>query len=180
MNIANVAFDKEIEHIEEIRNSVDEMVDYLSICAFESDQFTLMQFVEDEKTFEFKIKVAYDEKINVTISSVGIMQALFRFSINPKLKIEIFENSKFKESLKRIIMMEEDFVDVERFYAIELFSQLCFEDKISEILSQDKDLCNKISSFANRTDLTYNKLRRSSQQFDWILNELKIETLKID
>ena len=100
-----------------------------------------------DKSFYFTgVKAVVDifnKKIHVSITS--ILLVLYKISINGKRKREIFEKQGFNDALINIIHKGND---VEKHYALELLTQLCFDNIVFKLVQEDKELYKYIQSLS--------------------------------
>jgi hypothetical protein len=91
------------------------------------------------------------DKKNSKISTHAILNSLYKLALNDKLKLKLFYNTSFKESLKESLPKLNQF---ELKYSLAIIAQLTFNDKICKDLKKDKQLLefikNTISDAKNK------------------------------
>jgi len=187
MAIANIADDKEIEEIEEIQSSIVTFVGFVNQNANEiisgHEQRTPTQFRDEDdensqKSVIYNVCYCMDWVNNCTVSLTGSLMAIYRLSINPKLKWNIWTIVNFKESLKTILRLGND---IEKLYSIQVLGQLAFDEKILNDMKSDKkfvDLIKEIAE-ADSSVVQIEKLKKIAKQMAWSFQESKEQETKM-
>ena len=93
---------------------------------------------------------------------------LYKISINGKRKREIFEKQGFNHALINIIYQGND---VEKQYALELLTQLCFDNNVFKLVQEDKELYKYIQNLSTSRDVKFKKLTYTCNQFLWLFKQ---------
>ena len=112
----------------------------------------LYEFLEDEDNF----------------SIYECLLALYKFSINDKFKISLYETFQLKPILVKVIT-HGNFCEKE--HSFRLLNQLCFMEKISADVGNDIELMNTMKEIIGNKDTTNQRLIKYVKNIQWIINE---------
>ena len=138
--IINIADDEQLENVAEIENVKKTIISQLEKTTQEMSQNLLNRNI---KKINFK-----GEKINCNIHCIilenksilsifVILKALYKLTINEKMKKNLFYETSLMTNLKLILLKGNYF---EIYYVMEILAQLAFDKKIAESLAKDSEL----------------------------------------
>jgi hypothetical protein len=170
--ITNICDDKEIETIDEFNSVVLKYANFLKTTAidFKNNNFkreTRLLNINGEgvnvQTHTFPI-----DKVQTALGTV--FKALYKLSINEKIKNSIYYDHKIKDDLKVIMLKGNEY---ETMFSLDLFIQMTFNQKIAEDLAKDQE----ILTFIN-TENKNEKIKKKIESLKWNLSkkEVKIES----
>jgi hypothetical protein len=173
MIAANIAYDHEIETYSDMLLALDRFVnDSITCIEIIGTQVREQQFTDEDdpekKTHSFAVTYILDEQTHVTVSLTGLLLALYRFSVNAKIKWDLYNRPNLKEAIKRAV---HEGSDIEKQHAIQLLAQLSFDEKVNADLRKDRDLYDDVKFMAEDSNLLFKKLKKSSEQLVWILSD---------
>jgi hypothetical protein len=186
MMSSNVAFDKDIETYSDMIKALDKFIEMTiqSVEEYGKAGFSTQQFMNDDsnekKILTYEVGCILDEENNATISTTGLLLTLYRFSVNSKLRKEIFSKQKLRECLKDLLINKG--IVIEKQYVLRVYAQLSFDEEINKELSQDKELIDYLDKVNNNPNLELKQLKKSAEQLSWILkdaNKTKTHLAKI-
>lgn len=172
--IANIAFDNDLEKIIEINLIIDKFTNLMSNCINQPDGRLKQQF-KDEFTELEEYNVLY-KTLNETqeISAItGILFCLYRLSINEKIKLKIFKSANFMTSIRNLIFTG---IEVEKQYALQLLSQLAFNNQVNGEINSDQQLIKYVRELVEKNEFSYKKLQKTCVEFLWILQNNTTKT----
>ena len=174
MAIANIADDNEIEEITEIQSSLDTFIGLTNQAANDLqngfEKRIKQQFTDDDDSRVLDCDVAYvlDQTNNASVTVTGILLAIYRLSINPKSKLNIYNKTNFQPSLKTFLTLGNE---IEKLYAIQVLAQLMFDSSVLADILQDKAIVNMIANLANDSTIQIEKLKKIANQMVWSFEE---------
>ena len=177
MIISNIAYDKQIESYTEVQDSIDDFVGMTCDCIENYYQISKLEFIDDETQVkqEFDVLFVKDFANNASISITGLLISLFRLAVNDKIKLSIYQKPGFVDSLKKLI---KERTDVEKDYALQLLTQLSFDNNVRSSLSKDVEFIQHIQKLLTIKMFEYKKLAKTCENFLWVLKQKNAE--KID
>lgn len=177
MIISNIAYDKQIESYTEVHDSIDDFVGMTCDCIENYYQISKLEFIDDETQVkqEFDVLFVKDFANNASISITGLLISLFRLAVNDKIKLSIYQKPGFVDSLKRLI---KERTDIEKEYALQLLTQLSFDNNVRSSLSKDVEFIQHIQKLLTIKMFEYKKLAKTCENFLWVLKQKNAE--KID
>jgi hypothetical protein len=176
MAIANIADDKEIEELSEIQSSIDTFVGLANTCANDLkngiEQRTKQQFTDDDdhRVLVFNVLYVLDTNVNATIAITGTLLAIYRLSINPKSKLNVYNKVNFKESLKIFMSLGNE---IEKLYALQIIAQLIFDNQVLNDMIKDEEICSIIKQISENSSIQLEKLKTIAKQIIWSIEENK-------
>lgn len=175
MAIANIADDNEIEEITEIHQSIDTFVGLANQAADDikngCEMITRQQFTDDDdnhKIMAFDVTCVLDKTNNATISVTGILLAIYRLSINPKSKLNIYNKTNFKHSLSTFLTLGSE---IEKLYSIQILAQLIFDSNVLADLVKDSLIMKIIRDLAEDSTNKIERLKKIAKQMVWSCDE---------
>ncbi len=170
MIIANVATDSEIEsHILKVYSGCDNIIEMFLGCVHGSYIIVNMEVADsDDKQKAFDIRAYHDTLLNATVSLAGILVYLYKLSVNNTAKQRIYFYAGFKNAIQTLIYLD-DTTDLEKHYALQLLAQLAFDSIIKDDLLSNTKLIEYTQQQQTREDFIFLKLKKSINQFLWIL-----------
>ena len=113
---------------------VDQFIDYSNDC-INPVGYSKLLFKDEEKGNEKILEVRYIlDKDSHFVSISFLLTYLYKFSVNEKLKLEIYIHKNFSSSLRRLIM---DGKDIEKQHALQLLAQLTFNLEVNAKILKD-------------------------------------------
>ena len=172
MIISNIAYDKQIESYTEVQDSIDDFVGMTCDCIENYYQTSKLEFIDDETQVkqEFDVLFVKDFANNASISITGLLISLFRLAVNDKIKLSIYQKPGFVDSLKRLI---KERTDIEKEYALQLLTQLSFDNNVRSSLSKDVEFIQHIEKLLTINIFEYKKLAKTCENFLWVIKENK-------
>ena len=173
--ISNIASDQEIERIAEIEQIIDVYADFACRCVSKPDGKLDIQFknyLNEEQTFDV-IYINDENRIARPVTS--LLACLYHLSVNEKVKLYIFKKQNLTASLKTLILTG---IEVEKQHAIQLLAQLAFNEQVNAELDKELELKDYVQQTAMQTSFEFKNLKKSCQDFLWILKNDKIENIK--
>ena len=168
--IANTCDDKQIETITEFHSILVLFRDFIKTCAtdFKNGSFKrddrLMYFNNELKTVKSHI-ITFDK---VPTASSTVLRAIYKLALNDKFRTDIYFDHHIKEDLKVILLKGNEF---ENEYALDIFIQFSFNEKIAQDLAKDEEIKKCIDSsninarVKNKLDtLNWNLFKKSSKE----------------
>jgi hypothetical protein len=173
MIAANIARDKDIENYGDISLARDRFVKHIVTCVDTLGETVCEQlFIDDDdpekKAHSFSVSYVLDKVTNAIVSLTGLLLALYRFSVNAKIKWSLYQRPGLKDVLNRVV---HEGSDIEKQLALQLLAQLAFDERVNADLRKDRDLCDDVRVLAEDDSLPFVKLKRTSELFVWILEQ---------
>ena len=178
LTIANIADDSQFENLDDLNTLLQMLIEYVKKCA---DDFQANKFHRrDTNIFEANkfrvVKVhAFSDKYAVRRSLYAILNGLYKFSINERLKNVIYFDEVFRTNYKKIIFKANQ---AELLYCLNLIAQFTFSERICTVIRQDME----VISFLNETRAKIKNLsiKRVCELINWNLfdKNMRILTLK--
>ena len=163
--IANVVSDQEIEKIPEIEQIIDIFVAKTCDCIQRPDGKRELQFKDEQTVQNFNVNFVND--ISGRFCSITfLLSTLYKFSVNDKIKLNIYKKSGLEEALKKLILTG---IEVEKQHSIQLLAQLAFNPQANIQLNADTELVSYVNQLEKQEYFEYKKLKKSCQEFIWIL-----------
>jgi hypothetical protein len=166
--VAYIASDEDLERMTIISEIISKFANLAIKCI---DDTGKIKYDQEFKDVDNKNKIFYISAVSLgngfDLSIDVLLLSLFYFAINEKLKFDIYNNDDLKQSLKKIIYTG---LDVEKHFAIQLLSQLAFNNQVREDIKLDLDFINYIESIKEK-DLKFIRLKKSCENILWILKE---------
>ena len=117
------------------------------------------------------------EKVEIIVDNAEFwnlfecLQALYKFSINDKLKNIIYDTFSMKETLRKIVYHGNE---TEQEYAFKVLNQLCFDKNIAADILKDNDLIKLMNEIImNKKD--HNNLIKSVNSILWLINKKEVK-----
>lgn len=181
--ITNIASDEDIEGYlsSEINAACDMMVKmFLEYKTCPGPETSYEVLDSDNKTKVFEVKTYFDKSNKCTMSVTGLLMSLYKLSVNYEIKKRINNYTGFMLTLFDLIYTG---IDIEKEHAINLLSQLAFDENIKKDFLENLQLLNYLQKQECREDFEYLRLKTSIHQFLWFLKkeirqEKKEEKLK--
>jgi hypothetical protein len=177
LTIANIVDDNGCENLEDINQLLDMIIVNVKICAedFQSNKFHR----KDTKVFtnnKFRIIRAHviNDQYHVRRSIYFILNALYKLSINEKIKERIYFNEVFCSNFNKVLFKANQ---PELYYSLNLLAQLSFSEKICVTIRKDEELLNFLKE--NVSNINNFNIKRIYRQLQWNLFEKNNEKLKI-
>lgn len=139
--LAYLANDNQIEMLKEIEDYTNVLLIHLNQIAKKMENNEPLKKIKCEYLTETKkmIKGLYSSYFNGMLT--GTLNLLYRLAINKKEKEKVFLTQM--ESI-RIILFKGN--ELEKYFALKLLAQLCFDQKISQEIAKDTQLINHLNS----------------------------------
>ena len=174
--IANVVTDQEIEKIPEIEQIIDMFVVKTCDCIQSPDGKRELQFKDEQTVQNFQVNFIYDEN-GKFCSITFLLSTLYKFSVNDKIKLNIYKKSGLEEALKKLILTG---IEVEKQHAIQLLAQLAFNPQANAQLNADTELVSYVNQLEKKEYFEYKKLKKSCQDFNWILKNENYNSIQTE
>ena len=183
MILGNIASDEDLNNFSASPTAVESLtkqIQRISSALVEKSYLNGNEFkrelfqIEEGKE---KVEIIHDEKTGWNLFEC--LQALYKFSINDKLKIIIYETFSMKETLRKIVF---DGNETEQEYAFKVLNQLVFDKYVASDILNDKDLIKFMNEIImNKKD--QNNLIKTVNAILWLINkkeekEIKSEDIK--
>lgn len=167
MTIANIVNDKEIETLNETHTVMNEIIKIIGMCAdlIESNDLRRAKIdFNDETNIYAEAAVVIYEQSQYNI--IELLEALYKLSINDKIKCEIYNEFEKNQALKKIIMNGNE---IEKEYSIRLLYQLCFDGKVCDkMFEYDKQLCEYLIKYKKNKDNKNKAIKKSISGILWL------------
>lgn len=165
--IAVIAFDTDIEKINEINVIIDKFVDLTMACIYNKSGGYSQQ-LKDEDGIELTFMIPSISLNNgFYLGLDSLLKSLYGLAVNQKARLNIYKKPLFIQSIKKIIY---DFIDVFKYYAIKLLSQLAFNNEINDLLNKEVELIKSIEKLKTKSNFDFKKLKKACIDFLWILS----------
>ena len=167
--IAYVASDEDLEKMTIISDIITKFTNLVVKCVSDTNKERYDQEFKDVDDQENKL-------FSVSCISLGngfglsidvLLLSLYYFAINEKLKLDIYNKENIKESLKKIIYTG---IDVEKYFSIQLLSQLSFNSQVRDEIKANTNLIDYIESLQTQ-ELKFKKLKKSCENILWIIRQ---------
>ena len=174
--IINIADDKQIENLIEmntVKNSILALLNR-AIEHFNENRYRRenRQIQLQGKSINCNVHCLMLEN-QTTMSIIVILRALYKLSINDKMKNELYFGDKLLMRLK-VILEKGNYFEI--FYALEILAQFSFEEKITKELKNDQELDSilkvishkKVDDFVNNDEKNIFKgVEKFIEQLSW-------------
>jgi hypothetical protein len=175
MTISNIATDENLNNLlvspNVLVNLIQRLDNFSKILSKETELVELIRgseikresFQIDETGENFEFLEDEDD-----FSLFECLQTLYKFSINDKFKISIYETFQLKPILVKIISHGNW---SEQEHSFRLLNQLCFDEKISTDVGNDAELIKIINETIANKNITNQKLIKYAKNILWIIND---------
>ena len=170
MTMANIASGEDLNKLSGEVHLFEELVGYLKLFAIAlSNQNFLVskQFKREFYQIEKHRQKCEVIKENGGNNLIEVLQSLFKFSINDKLKVLLYDTLSAKDALKTIIYRGNE---IEQEYAAKVLNQLCFHKNISEDVNNDKELIKFMIDVNTKKKHTNKTLVKNISNILWLAN----------
>ena len=125
-------------------------------------------FLEDDNNDKPELYDVYFVRIDATTthSLTGILLTLYRFSINNKIKYDLYVKYNLKETLSVIIYKGSE---IEKKYALRLLAQLTFDPQVNDIIFNNTELKSYIQKLSVDPSLQIKSISNICSQILWSL-----------
>jgi hypothetical protein len=166
---ANLANDHEISTLPDMHVIIPLYTTFLHKTANEMTNGNLkrlrIKFLEDDNDTPEMYDVYFVQiDYSTTHSLTGILLTLYRFSINDKIKYDLYVKYNLKESLSVIIYKGSE---IEKKYALKLLAQLSFDVQVNDLIFQNNELKSYITKLSVDTTLQIKSITSICQQILW-------------
>jgi hypothetical protein len=175
--IGYLANDEQIQKLKQIENYSNELLNHLETIAKKFESNETLRKIKCEYLTESKrmVKDLYSSHYNGMLT--GTLNLMIRLSINQKEKKKFYSGGI--NSTKTIIYKGND---LEKYFALKLLAQLCFDKEISMEISKDTKLIEFLTSFnmLNSSSNLKPELNTVCNNIIWLIkqNEIAIDNLK--
>lgn len=165
LTIANIVDDSQCEELEEIKQILSLIIENVKRCA---EDFELNKFHrKDTKIFlnnKFRIIKAhiFSDQFFVRRSIYFILNALYKLSINDKIKELIYFDEVFSSNFNKVVFNANQ---PELYYALNLIGQLSFSEKICVCIRKDQEFVKFLNE--NVSKIKNLNINRIYQQIKW-------------
>ena len=172
--IGYLANDDQIQQLKQIENYSNELLKHLELIANKFESNEVLKKIKCDYLTESKrmVKDLYSSHFNGMLT--GTLNLMIRLSINQKEKKKFYLNGI--KSTKIIIYKGND---VEKYFALKLLAQLCFDREISNEISKDKKLIEYLTSFNMQDSKLILELKTVCNTIIWLIkqNEIVIDNI---
>ena len=189
LTVINIADDKQIETLNEIKVIALTLIEQFNICVADFTSESLVrkkrQVVED---FNIKIVEVHciKYKAESIVSMISIFDSLYRLAINDKTRLDLYFEYNLKTNLKCILFMGNPY---EKKLCLKVLAQLSFNQEISKDMFKDKEflaiLNEVIQAIDKKTIADEFSLKKLCELIHWNLigkssREAKIKSREIN
>jgi hypothetical protein len=180
MTFANIATDNEIDtSLSEMDGTIIEFIMYISRAANAMLNGNIIRekqpFInEDEVTTIHDVYVIPIPEYNTKYTITGILLALYKLSINNRIKYDMYVKYNLQEPLKVIICKGSD---IEKKHAIQILAQLCFDKLVLDLVSNDTELKKNIEKTTKSENQEIQSTKKLCNQIIW---EIEMKSKKPD
>jgi hypothetical protein len=170
MTFANIATDNEIDtSLSEMDGTIIEFIMYISRAANAMLNGNIIRekqpFInEDEVTTIHDVYVIPIPEYNTKYTITGILLALYKLSINNRIKYDMYVKYNLQEPLKVIICKGSD---IEKKHAIQILAQLCFDKLVLDLVSNDTELKKNIEKTTKSENQEIQSTKKLCNQIIW-------------
>lgn len=175
--LANIVDDNEIEQLNGLIQSIIQN-DIKRLYKF-ATQFKKEQLTRSKQQFRDEQNKIFFHEVAVLVTKIGslsltdCLQNIYKLSLNPNAKLEIFNKNNFKKSIKIIIKHGNE---IEKKFCIQVLAQLAFDSRVIDEIVKDSSLTSMVKKIAQNDTVQLKKLKIASKQLLWLIQENDHET----
>lgn len=173
---ALIASDQELEKMDELDEILSKFIHLTIECIRRPAYFYPKQFHDCSESLNANIRAISGNNGFVYLIDY-YLNSLYGFAINDKFREKIYFHNDLADSVKFLV---KDGNEVEKFYAIKIFSQLSFNENIKKDLLNDKEFLELVKEINSAESFEYKKLKLISSDFIWVLYKIDPESTKTD
>ena len=169
MAFANIATDNEIDTLPEIDGIIIEFITYITRGANEMKKGHVSRekhpFIdENDVTSMHDVYLIQIHEYNSRFTITGILLALYKLSVNNRIKYDMYVKYNLKDPLRVIIFKGSE---IEKKHAIQIIAQLCFDKQVLDLVSSDIELKENIEMTAKPGNCKIDSTRKLCEQVTW-------------
>jgi hypothetical protein len=170
ITLASIADDEEIDQFPDLKLVIPQIAKLIKSCT----KYLAQNSSKEPKRLQIQLEengkivnVCSVNKSGTLWHLVELLNAIYHMAVSDKIKYDIYVTHKMCDEIKTIVLIGNQ---TEATFALKLLYQLCFDNRILNLVQSDSTLLSQIKKFANLNENENEaQLTRNSKGIVWLI-----------